>query len=126
MLSFQEAIKTCFRQYAQFRGRAPRSEYWWWALFVFLVMLASQIIDGLVIAPLLGLPVASTADGTPLSSILGLALLIPNISVAVRRLHDVNRSGFWLFIILVPILGFLLLLYWYLQPSYPGQTKYDS
>lgn len=86
-MTFQEAVRTCFEKYAQFSGRAPRSEYWWWALFVFIVLTMSHIIDNFVIAPIFGLPMGSIQDGAPLSSILSLALLLPNIAVAVRRLH---------------------------------------
>ncbi|SDQ77182.1 DUF805 domain-containing protein [Pseudovibrio sp. Tun.PSC04-5.I4] len=123
-MTFQEAVRTCFKKYALFSGRAPRSEYWWWALFVFIVLTISHVIDNFVIAPILGLPMGSIQDGAPLSSILSIALLLPNIAVAVRRLHDINRSGFWLFIVLIPILGALLLLYWNVQKSYPDKVAY--
>ncbi|KZL05451.1 Inner membrane protein YhaI [Pseudovibrio axinellae] len=125
-MDFQSAVRTCFEKYVQFKGRAPRSEYWWWTLFVFIAMVVSHIIDNFVIAPLLGLPAGSIQDGAPLSSIFGLAFFLPNIAVAVRRLHDVNRSGFWLLIAFIPLLGGLLLLYWFVQPSDEGTTEYDA
>ncbi|KZK89997.1 Inner membrane protein YhaI [Pseudovibrio sp. Ad5] len=123
MVSFQSAIRTCFKKYVQFTGRAPRSEFWWWVLFVLIVMIAAYLIDNFVIAPILGLPTGSVQDGAPLSSILNIAFFLPNLAVAVRRLHDINRSGFWLLIAFIPILGGLLLLYWFVQPSFHGKTK---
>ncbi|WP_108817930.1 DUF805 domain-containing protein [Pseudovibrio sp. Alg231-02] len=124
MVSFQSAIRTCFKKYVQFTGRAPRSEFWWWVLFLLIVMIAAHLIDNFVIAPTLGLPTGSVQDGAPLSSILNIAFFLPNLAVAVRRLHDINRSGFWLLIAFIPILGGLLLLYWFVQPSFHGKTKY--
>ncbi len=75
-MSFSEAISTCFSKYASFSGRAPRSEYWWWILFTWIV----GIVLGWV--PFVGL-------------IFQLAVLLPTLAVTARRLHDTNRSGWW-------------------------------
>jgi len=77
-LSFVNAIKSGFRNYVTFKGRASRSEFWWWTLFAVLVQSATSIIDDTV------------------NSIASLALLLPGIAVNVRRLHDTNRRGTWL------------------------------
>lgn len=82
-MSFVESIKSGFRNYANFKGRASRREYWWWALFNVLVT-----------------AIASSLFGDNFSGAVSLALLLPSIAVAVRRMHDVNRRGWWL---LVPI-----------------------
>ncbi len=93
-MGFTEAIKTCFSKYAAFNGRASRAEYWWFILF--------GILGGLI--PIVGLFFA-------------LAVLVPTIAVAVRRLHDTNRSGWWLFIVLLPIVGAIVLIVFYCQES---------
>ncbi|MTI15843.1 DUF805 domain-containing protein [Rhodobacteraceae bacterium RKSG542] len=125
-MTFAEAIQSGFSNYANFYGRAARSEFWWWTLFVMLVMVGAHLIDGFVIAPLLGLPSFSPADGAPLSAILSLALLLPGLAMAVRRLHDTGRSGWWVLIGLIPLLGALVLIYFYVQPSSVSENKYAT
>ncbi|MCZ8235565.1 MAG: DUF805 domain-containing protein [Inhella sp.] len=93
-MGFTDAIKTCFSKYATFSGRATRAEYWWFFLFTFLGSLI----------PIVGL-------------IFALAVLIPSIAVAVRRLHDTDRSGWWILIGLIPLVGFIVLLVFYCQES---------
>jgi uncharacterized membrane protein YhaH (DUF805 family) len=88
-MGFGEAIQTCFRKYATFRGRARRSEYWFFALFYVLISIPANILDSALA------PGSSTRNG-PVSSLLALALLLPNLAVTVRRLHDTDRSGLWL------------------------------
>jgi uncharacterized membrane protein YhaH (DUF805 family) len=85
-MQFQEAIQSGFRNYVNFSGRAPRSEYWYWALFVLLVNIAAQLVDALILG-----------NGF-LELIVSLALLLPSLTVAARRLHDLNQSGWWLLI----------------------------
>lgn len=107
-MTFQTAVSTCLRKYATFSGRATRSEFWWFVLFQFMVQLVAALID----IALLGFD-----GGEPFQMIASLALLLPMLAVAVRRLHDNGRVGWWIFLGLVPIIGFLVLLYWYVQPS---------
>ncbi len=108
-MNFPDAVKTVyFKKYATFKGRASRSEYWWSYLLYFLVLFTLTLFDGLNEDP-------TTIDLG--SSIIIFASLIPNIAVGARRLHDINRSGWWVLISLIPIVGFLFLLYWYVQPS---------
>ncbi len=104
------------QKYAVFSGRASRNEYWWFFLFNVIIAAGLSVVDyGLF----------GTDEGQSiLSSIYGLAVLIPSIAVAVRRLHDTNRSGWWLFIGLVPIVGWIVLLIFYIQPSNEGDNKY--
>jgi uncharacterized membrane protein YhaH (DUF805 family) len=110
-MTFQEAVRTGFRKYAFFEGRASRSEYWWWVLFVVLVAIAASIIDA---AGTLGLASALT----------GLGLLLPNIAVSVRRLHDIGKSGWNVLWGLVPIVGGLYLLFLYLHKGHLGANQY--
>ncbi|WP_422020613.1 DUF805 domain-containing protein [Roseibium sp.] len=121
-----EAVQTVLRKYAVFSGRASRSEYWWWILFVVIVSIVSQIIDGAVVAPALGFQAFEEGAGQPLSMLVSLALLLPGLGVAVRRLHDIDHSGWWFLLILVPIVGFLILLYWFVQPGTKGDNQYGE
>jgi len=101
-MSFQDAIKTCFAKYADFNGRATRSEYWWFFLFV---VLAGAILS---------------MFGRPLAGVFYLATLLPWLAVAVRRLHDTDRSGWWLLVGFVPLVGTIVLLVFFTQKSTGG------
>ena len=118
-MSFMEAVKTCFSKYVDFTGRAPRSEFWWWVLFVIIVSVVLNIIDYGVLG-------ADPAAGgiAVLSSLWSLATLLPGLAVSVRRLHDTDRSGWWILIAFVPIIGFLVLLYFYIQNGTEGQNRF--
>jgi uncharacterized membrane protein YhaH (DUF805 family) len=103
-MNFQEAVKTCFFKYADFNGRASRSEYWWFALFI--------VIGNLV----------STVVGHSLPLLFGLATLLPSIAAAARRLHDTNRSGWMQLIAVFPVLGWLVVIYLLAQePKEPNK-----
>src|SRR3954470_22999276 len=99
-MGFGEAIRSGFRKYADFSGRASRSEYWWWALLAFLVWLIAIVLDVIFFPgsirtgsyPYVGVP----------SGITSLARFLPNWAVAVRRLHDTDHSGWWSLIALIP------------------------
>ena len=109
-MTFQDSIKSCFNKYGSINGRATRSEYWYWALFVFLVSIFTFVID----INLLGSSIYD--EFTPLNSIWTLVVLIPGITVTVRRLHDVNRSGWWIFIIFT-VIGIIPYFYWLVKGS---------
>jgi uncharacterized membrane protein YhaH (DUF805 family) len=85
-MGFGEAIRTCFGKYAAFRGRATRSEYWFFILFCLLAGVAAAILDALM---------DPGGRIQPISGIVSLALLIPQMAVLVRRLHDTDHSGWW-------------------------------
>jgi len=132
-MGFIESIKTCFRKYIDFSGRASRSEYWWFFLFSVIVRLATTWIIGV-------------------GFIIGLVLLLPSLAVTARRLHDTNRTGWWILMpigagiagivaggiaaltgtlfagvalaILGSIAGYLVLLWFLIQPSDPGVNRY--
>lgn len=101
-MPFAVAVQKCLSNYVTFSGRAQRSEYWWFVLFIVLISVAAAILDNL-----LGLTFNADGDG-PIQSIVALAIFLPSISVAVRRLHDIDRSGWWWWIILIPIVGFIV------------------
>jgi uncharacterized membrane protein YhaH (DUF805 family) len=117
-MDFQTAIKTCLSKYATFQGRAHRPEYWWFVLFGFLVQLASSAID----AGLLGFEMG----GGPVSGLVGLGLFLPSLAAAVRRLHDTDRSGWWMLLILLPVIGTLVLLWWLTRPGDTTMNRFGA
>lgn len=125
-MNFQTAVRTCLQKYVTFSGRASRSEYWWFALFLILGSIAFGILDGILFRPMGG-PEGHMAGGNgPLGGLFSLAMLLPSLAAGARRLHDTDRSGWWLLIALVPLVGFLVLLYFFVQPSMPGSNRFGS
>ncbi|HWT71464.1 MAG TPA: DUF805 domain-containing protein [Oxalicibacterium sp.] len=96
-MTFFESVRTCFAKYADFKGCAVRSEFWWWLLFNVIVSFALGIVSD------------------KLSLVFSLAVLLPNIAVTTRRLHDTDRSGWWQLIGLIPLIGWIVLLVWCAQ-----------
>lgn len=107
-MSFGEAIKSCFSQYATFSGRARRSEFWYFFLFNFLI----GFVLGLIMQPL--------------AYVYALATLLPSLAVDVRRLHDIGKPGTYLLIGLIPLVGEILLIVWFCQDSQPGSNTFGS
>jgi uncharacterized membrane protein YhaH (DUF805 family)/ABC-type dipeptide/oligopeptide/nickel transport system permease component/ABC-type dipeptide/oligopeptide/nickel transport system permease subunit len=112
-LSFTQAISSGFNKYADFGSRSSRSEYWYWALFSFVAALTAMIVDAFT-------------TGFLLYSIFALGTFIPSLAVAVRRLHDVDRSGWWMFISAVPIFGSIILLVWLIGEGTPGDNRFGG
>jgi uncharacterized membrane protein YhaH (DUF805 family) len=117
-VSFQDAVKVCFSKYVDFNGRARRSEFWWWVLFTFLLGIVASVID-----TVLGTR-NSTGSGL-IQSVANLAVLLPSLAVGARRLHDTGRSGWWLLLWLVCIVGWIFLIIWMCQDSHPD-NKYGA
>jgi len=116
-MSFTQAIGSGFRRYVEFSGRSSRSEYWWWTLFVFIVAIAFLLLDALI--------------GTPgvFYLLFSLAVFLPGLAVSVRRLHDRDRSGWWILIVFIPLIGIggaLLLLIWFLQRGNDGENNFGA
>lgn len=111
-MSFTEAIQSCFSNYANFNGRARRSEYWYFILFSFIVN---------VILVLLG---RASNVFSYLGSIVTLAMFIPNLAVSIRRLHDIGRSGWYYLISFIPLVGTIIMIVWFCQDSVPGTNMY--
>ncbi len=113
-LGFGDSIAIGFSKYANFRGRARRSEFWWWALFNFLIQVVLNIFDAVVLpGSIIGL-----------SMIAGLGLFIPNLAVSVRRLHDIDKSGWWLLICFIPLAGAIVLLVFDCLRGTPGPNRF--
>lgn len=111
-MSFTEAVRSGFENYATFEGRASRPAYWWWFLFGVLVSIVTNIIDRGVL------------DTTVLSTLAGLALLLPGLAVGVRRLHDTNHSGWWILIGLIPVIGWIVLIVFLVTRGDPAENRF--
>ena len=105
-MNFIEAVTLFFKNYTNFKGRSRRSEYWW----VWLFCTAVSAVLGALLPEVAGL--------------WSLVVLIPNISLAVRRLHDIGKSGWWYLILLVPIAGPIILLIWACKDSAPDANQW--
>ena len=121
-----EAARSVLSQFATFTGRASRSDYWWWVLAYVLALFAIGLVDTFVIAPSLGFNITDENAGQPLSMLFVLAMFLPNLAVSVRRLHDLNKSGWWLLLGLLPVVGVLVLLYWIIQSGTEGSNEFGS
>ncbi len=109
-MSFGEAIQTVFRKYAEFMGRAARDEFWWWALFNVLVVGALNLFNVIRIGD-------NAYLGSLLAGLWGIAVLLPSLAVAVRRLRDAGHGWGNLFFVLVPIAGGVVLIVLWAQPT---------
>jgi uncharacterized membrane protein YhaH (DUF805 family) len=104
-----EAIK----KYAVFTGRSRRSEYWYFVLFNFLAAIAIGIVSVII----------NDRDNT-LSRLYTLAMFLPALGVTIRRLHDIGKSGWWIFMVLIPLVGAIILIVWEATDGQPGSNKY--
>ncbi len=113
-VTFKEAVMSALtRNYCNFSGRASRSEYWWYALFTFIV--------GCVISAIF---YSHPTTLNIVSGIVNLALLLPSLGLCVRRLHDIGKSGWWIFIGLIPIVGAIILIVWFCTDSQRTPNEY--
>ena len=111
-MSFQEAVKSGFDHYVNFKGRAARPAYWWWFLFAVIVGIVTSLIDNIL------------GTGSVINSLAALALFLPGLSVLIRRLHDSGKSGWWVLIAFLPLIGLIVLLVFVLTKSDPGSNEY--
>ena len=114
-MDFQTAITTVFAKYADFSGRARRSEYWYFVLFNFLVNLVITGIGGMIFRDWLV---------NALSGLYSLCVIVPALAVLVRRLHDTGKSGWFALFVLIPAVGALIEIYFLVQDSQPGNNLY--
>lgn len=132
-MGFGQAISSGFSKYAVWRGRSSRSEFWFWILFTFVVSVVTNALDRIFgfrvydVGDADGYAVVYNTFGW-LSLLAGLVLILPTISVSVRRLHDTNHSGWWWWLQLLNFLCFLgtiiLIFAFYIKPSDPGDNSY--
>jgi uncharacterized membrane protein YhaH (DUF805 family) len=112
-----DAIRSVLSQYASFSGRAGRPEFWCWGLFVLLISAVTALVDGVIFG-------FGRDASQPVSLVVTLGLILPSIAVGVRRLHDIGRSGWWCLLALIPIIGTLILIYFWIQPGSPGANPH--
>jgi uncharacterized membrane protein YhaH (DUF805 family) len=112
-----DAVKSGFRNYARFSGRARRSEFWFWTLFNVIVGIVASVLDNAA-----GL--TNDLGNGPFQGIVGLALLVPSLAVGWRRLHDTGKSGALYLIGIIPVVGTILVIVWACQDSQAGQNRY--
>lgn len=106
---FIESLK----KYAVFEGRSHRTEYWMFTLVVFIISILLGLIEAISGMNFIG-------------TLFSLAIFIPGIAVTIRRLHDIGRSGWWIFIGLIPIIGFIVLLVWAVRKSDEGVNRFGE
>ena len=117
-MGFADAVKSGFVRYFDFTTRSSRSEYWWWTLFVFLVGMVLSFVE-------MSLGLGGDVYG-PLSGLFSLATFIPGLAVVVRRLHDIDKSGWWLLVLFVPLIGLILILYWAVSEGTSGPNRFGQ
>ena len=113
-MDFIPAVTKALTDYAVFTGRSPRSEYWWFALFNILTLTAVSLVGALL------------HDHGILYTLGSLALLLPSLALAVRRMHDLDRSGWWLLVGFVPVIGTILLLVWFCTRGTGGPNQFGQ
>lgn len=118
-MTLLEAVKMSLARYASFGGRARRSEYWYFTLFHWLVILPAAVVSYLV---MLAIPALAII----LYSIVIFGTLLPHLAVSVRRLHDVNRTGWWYLLGCVPLLGAIVLFVWFCTDGTRGPNRFGA
>jgi uncharacterized membrane protein YhaH (DUF805 family) len=120
---FGEAFRRFWRKYTMFRGRASRAEYWWWWLTSWAVSLVLLLVPQ-IFQP--NAPVGESPVGSYLLVLWFLVVLVGNLSLGARRLHDINASAYWLIALIVPVLGEILIWVMALLPSNPKGARFDA
>src|SRR6478752_8004283 len=105
-----EAFQRGIQNYTNFEGRANRPEFWWWVLAVFVINLVAGVIDQILGVWIVG-------------PLVGLALLLPGLAIGVRRLHDTGRSGWWLLLWFICLIGWIILIVFFAEESKPGANE---
>ncbi len=108
MDDIKSAVITCFNKYVVFKGRADRPEFWYFVLFQVVVLAVLSLVS------------------RPLEGLASLVFLLPGLAVGARRLHDINKTGWWMLIGLIPLIGWVLLIYWAAQPGDAGGNEYGE
>jgi uncharacterized membrane protein YhaH (DUF805 family) len=115
-MSFVDAIKSGFSKYVTFSGRAYRSEYWYWVLFVVIASMVALTLDSAILG-------YSPSGASPITGIFDLVTFLPSLALAARRLHDMDRTAWWLLIALTGI-GSLLLIIWFCFRGTQGPNRF--
>ena len=117
-MSFADSVRSCLQKYVGFAGRARRSEFWYWVLFSALISIVAQLIDRLIFK--------STGNIGVVSGLVNLLLILPTLAVGARRLHDTGRSGWWQLIQIIPVIGAIVLIVFWVQDSHGDNSHGPS
>ncbi len=113
-MGFTEAVRSVVvERYADFQGRSPRSEFWWFALFYLLLGLAIGMVSAI-----------SETLGGLVNLVVTIGLLVPSLAVSIRRLHDTDRTGWWILLYLVPLIGTIVLIVFFVQRGTDGENRF--
>lgn len=118
-MNVTDAIRTCFAKYAQFHGRARRPEFWWFVAFLFVLNSVAAVVGGLF-------PGSDLNAFVSVNTLVVAVTLLPALAVGARRLHDVDRSGWWQLLMLVPIIGVIVLIFWWVRPGDTGDNRFGA
>jgi uncharacterized membrane protein YhaH (DUF805 family) len=114
-VGFADAVRGAFAHPLTLRGRASRSAFWWFQLLAVIAYAVVSVISD-----------RSTVAGITLDIVIGIPILVTNIALAVRRLHDANHTGWWWWIGFVPLVGWIVSIAFYLLPGTPGRNRYNT
>ena len=113
-MSFADAVQSALvRNYANFQGRSARPEFWWFMLAVTLATFVAALIDDYLLR-----------GGSILEGLVALATIVPSLSVGARRLHDTDRSGWWQLLSLIPLIGTIVLIVWWVQAGSAAPNRF--
>jgi uncharacterized membrane protein YhaH (DUF805 family) len=107
-MNLLQAVISCLQKYIGFGGRASRAEYWWYMLFYIVLSIVAQLIND------------------KLASVVYFSLMLPTVAVGMRRLHDIGKSGWYMLIWLVAVIGWVIMIYWAVQPGQPNTNQYGQ
>ena len=102
-MTFIDAVKICFAKYADFNGCASRPEFWWWFVFTLVATTLLRLVN------------------LNVAAIFSLATFLPSLAVAARRLHDTDRSGWWQLLYFFPVIGWMVLIFFCVEPTQPNR-----
>lgn len=123
--SIGQAVTRFFKKYATFSGRASRSEYWWWTLVSTVIGAILGAINSATTTPVAGDAMSAFGPVYVVLVLFSLATLVPGLALSIRRLHDTNRSGWWVLIALIPLIGAIVLIVFYASGPNPAGARYD-
>ena len=121
MTTFGQAVKSCFNQYCGFKGRASRAEFWWFTLFTYIVGFVLGFVDGLLIISTENAFFAQLG----FRGLFSLGVFLPALAVTARRLHDTDKSGWWMLLYLTIIGGIVVFIFTLLRGN-EGSNKYGE
>lgn len=125
-MNFVDAIKSGYQNYVNFSGRSARSAFWWWALFQFVVAAIIASVEGGASASMGSGMMSMGYTPGPIGIVWGLANLLPGLAVSIRRLHDLDKSGWWVLIALIPLIGGIILIVWYAGKGTTGANRFGA